>query len=185
MFTLFKIFNDNNFLKNGNNSNGEKMKRLYKFGYITGWLLLIISIFFIFSIIIYINKITLFDIICTILVIVISIKYFIDNIIYSYKYILRGEELFIYKGKRIKYQIDINKIELIKGFFDVERRMLFESNNKRIEISMDYDNDLISLLTNKEKNKSKRVKWYILSIIVIIFIIFSIGYVIYKLNTHK
>lgn len=162
------------------------MNRMFKFGYMIGWFLLIVSLFFLFSVIMYFKKLTLFDVICTFIVVFVSIKYFIENVIYSYKYILRGEELFIYKGTRIKYQIDMNNIEIIKGFFDTEKRIIFNSNNKIYEISIDYDSELLIDMNNINniniisKKNNKRLKWHILIVLTTLFIVISILYVLFK-----
>ena len=170
----------------GNNNIGDVMNRLFKFGYMIGWFLLIVSLFFLFSVIMYYRKLTLFDVICTFIVVFVSVKYFIENVIYSYKYILRGEELFIYKGTRIKYQIDMNNIEISKGFFDTEKRIIFNSNNKIYEISIDYDSELLIDMNNINniniisKKNNKRLKWHILIVLTILFIVISIIYVLFK-----
>lgn len=170
----------------GNNNIGDKMNRMFKFGYMIGWFLLIVSLFFLFSVIMYYRKLTLFDVICTFIVVFVSVKYFIENVIYSYKYILRGEELFIYKGTRIKYQIDMNNIEISKGFFDTEKRIIFNSNNRIYEISIDYDSELLIDINNINKiniiNKknNKRLKWHILIVLTTLFIVISIIYVLFK-----
>ena len=170
----------------GNNNIGDVMNRMFKFGYMIGWFLLIVSLFFLFSVIMYYRKLTLFDVICTFIVVFVSVKYFIENVIYSYKYILRGEELFIYKGTRIKYQIDMNNIEISKGFFDTEKRIIFNSNNKIYEISIDYDSELLIDMNNINniniisKKNNKRLKWHILIVLTILFIVISIIYVLFK-----
>lgn len=159
------------------------MNRMFKFGYMIGWFLLIVTLFFLFSVAMYYKKLSLFDVICTFIVVFVSVKYFIENVIYSYKYILRGEELFIYKGTRIKYQIDMNNIEISKGFFDTEKRIIFNSNNKIYEISIDYDSELLIDMNNINiinKKNNKRLKWHILIVLTILFIVISIIYVLFK-----
>ena len=166
------------------------MKKLYKFGITSGWFLIIVSIFFIFSMVVYVNKLTFFDLFCTIIVIVISINYFYNNVIKAYNYIIRGDFIFIYQKKflkcekKLRYQVYVNDIYLDKGFFDVEKKLIFKMFNKNKILSIDYDNEIIHhMIKNSIYKEGKRKKWYILLFLIITLIIISIFYIIYKLSS--
>lgn len=137
------------------------MKKIYKFGYYTGWFLFSVALFFIYSMIISADKLKLIDIIICVMVIIISIKYFIHYTIYNYQYKIIDNTLFIYCKHKINYQIRIENIKISKGDFKFENKLSFELNNNIKYINIDSDNELINNGNNYRK------KWYILFIITI------------------
>jgi len=162
-----------------NTINGDIMKKLYKFGYISGWFLLFTALFFIFTLIFYFNKVTFFGSLCSLIVIILSIRYFVNNVIYVYNYTLRGSVLFIYRKTKPLYQIDLKNIDIDNGFFDVEKKLIFSIKDKDLSISIDYDNEVLQ--KNFEKGKyNRRKKWYLVLFIMTFIIVTSIIYVIIK-----
>lgn len=161
------------------------MKKVYKFGYYTGLFLLLVASFFIYSMIIFITKLRLIDIIFCIIVIVISIKYFINYTLFNFKFRINENILFIYKSifkkNKLLYQISLDKIDIdnktnskIDEFLNGYRSILtFEIINKIVTMNVDYD----MLESNK---KSKRNKYYIIYIFTSILIIGMIIYTIIK-----
>lgn len=161
------------------------MKKIYKFGYYTGLFLLLVASFFIYSMILYITKLRLIDIIFCIIVIVISIKYFINYTLFNFKFRINENILFIYKSifrkNKLLYQISLDKIDFdnkinskFDEFLNGYRSILnFEISNKIVTMNVDYD-----MLENNKK--SKRNKYYIIYIFTSILIIGMIIYTIIK-----
>ena len=161
------------------------MKKIYKFGYYTGLFLLLVASFFIYSMILYITKLRLIDIIFCIIVIVVSIKYFINYTLFNFKFRINENILFIYKSifkkNKLLYQISLDKIDFdnkinskLDEFLNGYRSILnFEILNKIVTMNVDYD-----MLENNKK--SKRNKYYIIYIFTSILIIGMIIYTIIK-----
>lgn len=161
------------------------MKKVYKFGYYTGLFLLLVASFFIYSMILFITKLRLIDIIFCIIVIVVSIKYFINYTLFNYKFRSNENILFIYKSifrkNKLLYQISLDKIdfenktnskfdEFLNGY---RSTLTFEIVNRIVTMNVDYD-----MLENNKK--SKRNKYYIIYIFTSILIIGMIIYTIIK-----
>ncbi len=147
------------------------MKKLYHFGFVTGWLILLIVFFFIFSMVAFIEKLRIIDIIFCVIVIVMGFKYFIEYTLFSYKYYIKDDIVFIYQKKKLCYQITKSKISESKGLFKCEKKLSFEVNNIIQELSVDFDNELC-----EKEDKNYRNLWYVVYIIIIIMILVSLIY---------
>lgn len=148
------------------------MKKLYYFGFITGWIILLIVSFFIFSMIAFIEKLRIIDITFCVLVIVMGIKYFIEYTLFPYNYYIKEDIVFIYRKKRLCYQISRDKIKGDNGLFKPIKKLSFEIDKLIRELSVDYDNELC----NANNDKNYRILWYIIYIIIILMILVSLIY---------
>ena len=133
------------------------MKKIYKFGYITGWFVLLLILFFIFSMFISITRLRLIDIIFCVIVIILGLKYYIKYTLFYYSFYVKDEVLFIYQKHKLCYQISLASIKIEQGAFKHEQKLTFAINNCLHEYTIDYDNELCQ----SANTKNYRKWWYI------------------------
>ena len=114
------------------------MKKIYKFGYITGWFVLLLILFFIFSMFISITKLRLIDIIFCVIVIILGLKYYIKYTLFYYSFYVKDEVLFIYQKHKICYQISLSNIKIEQGAFKHERAGHKKFRTYEVEMSIAY-----------------------------------------------
>lgn len=152
------------------------MKKIYKFGYVTGWFLLLLVLFFVFSMIVFSERIRFIDIVFCVLVIVFSLKYFINKTIFYYSFIIKNDRILIYKRKSLVYQTLIEKLVIKDGLFGCEKLIMINNLGESKIISIDYDAFCIKEFVNNKASINKRNIWYILYLACVILILFATFY---------
>ena len=135
------------------------MKKIYKFGYITGWFVLLLILFFIFSMFISITRLR---------------KYYIKYTLFYYSFYVKDEVLFIYQKHKLCYQISLASIKIEQGAFKHEQKLTFAINNCLHEYTIDYDNELCQ----SANTKNYRKWWYIVYMLATLLIVAATIYAI-------
>lgn len=158
---------------NSSKAINNNYKKIYKFGFVTGIFLLEVALFLIFSLVYFFDKLKFFEFFSTIIVIIISIGYFIKYTINNVKYQIDEENLIVFCPKYV-YILKIGEIILNNLLFDIQKQIIFNDtlNNNEIK-KIVVDSDII-----KGNHNKKRLLWYtvyiILSILIVIGVIYSI-----------
>ena len=148
------------------------MKKIYRFGYITGWFILLLVLFFIFSMFVSIEKLRLIDIIFCVIVIILGLKYFIKYTIFCYSFYIKDGILFMYQKHKICYQISLESLKIEEGIFKHEQKLSFEINNSLHEFTIDYDNELCNA-----NRKTYRKWWYASYLIATVLVLIAVIYI--------
>lgn len=150
------------------------MKKIYKFGYITGWFILLLVLFFIFSMFISITKLRLIDIIFCVIVIILGLKYYIKYTLFYYSFYVKDEVLFMYQKHKICYQISLASIKIEQGAFKHEQKLTFAINNSLHEFTIDYDNELCQSANTKNYRKWWYVVYMLATLLIVVATIYAI-----------
>lgn len=162
--TIIKSYNKSKVVNYNN-------RKIYKFGYVTGIFLFEVALFLVFSLIFFYSKLRFFEFFSTVIVIILSIGYFVRYTINNIKYQLDEENIVVFCSKHI-YILKIDEIILNDLLFNLQKQIIFNDtiNNNTIK-KLVVDSDII-----KGDYSKRRFIWYTLYIIASILIIIAIIY---------
>ena len=161
----------------------KKQDKLYFFGYYTGIFLLLVSGFFIFSMIIFYEKMVFLDFLLTSILCIICILYFFKYTIYYLSYELIDNEMLIYDQKKLICKFDYNKCKINKIILPIQKELVVEDKQDIRKMIIDYDvfdRHLSVTRIDKEKRLLRNRKTYyiiygLMTILIVLAIIYALN----------